>query len=188
MAFRRSPVRSRSAPPKLVRGRFSNALSAGSNRRPISGGTGGRRRERNFPLPRGGGKGRGREESTSASLARDLLAHRQAARPDAASTASLIPCCAALPRREPPPSLPLGRLLAPRTSANLRRVSLQSAVGNSCFDRSETSLAANQNPLSPGKRGRGRGRGGGGHCGFACSGSAFGTGSRVGRMRPRPRA
>src|SRR6266542_5013521 len=42
--------------------------------------------------------------STSASLARDLLTHRRATRPDAASMARLVPFAALrLPRREAPP-------------------------------------------------------------------------------------
>ncbi len=43
-----------------------------------------------------------------------LRAHRRAARPDAGSTARLALAARSLPRREAPPSLPLGRLLAPR--------------------------------------------------------------------------
>src|SRR6266542_2895837 len=51
--------------------------------------------------------------STSASLARDLLTHRRATRPDAASIARLVPSlrCASRGAR----LLPSGRLLAPRT-------------------------------------------------------------------------
>src|SRR6266542_4300139 len=50
--------------------------------------------------------------STSASLARDLLTHRRATRPDAASIARLVPSlrCASRGARLLPP----GRLLAPR--------------------------------------------------------------------------